>query len=479
MPFSTYNLSEPIMRAIRALGFEQPTDVQREVIPVMLEHGQDLRVQAQTGSGKTAAYAIPLCERIEWAENKPQVLVLTPTRELAAQVRDSFIAIGRYKRVKAIAVYGKVPFAYQQQELKQKNHVVIGTPGRVMDHIRKGTLALDEIRTLVIDEADHMLNMGFIDQVEAIVRELPRERTTLLFSATYPEKIEALADAALRNPVRIAVESTVKTTELVDHRYVVVEEADKFATLVDVTVVENPASCIVFCRTQEQVDDLDAMLADLGYGVDKLHGGMPQDHRFEVIDGFRAGAFRYLIATDVAARGIDVEQVELVLNYELPKEDAAYVHRTGRTGRAGQTGRAISFARPGQQPRIAQLAEALGAPIAEMAKPSAGEVAAAQAAFDERQAAQPALKRDRNKAVGKDILKLYFNGGKKKKLRAVDFVGTLAKIDGMTADDIGIITIQDNQTFVDILNGKGYMVLHAMKTTTIKGKLLKVHVAKN
>jgi superfamily II DNA/RNA helicase len=477
MSFLSFGLSEPILRALEGLGYVEPTEVQQKVIPILLEN-KDMTVKAQTGSGKTAAFAIPLCEKIAWVENKPQVLVLTPTRELAVQIKEDFIHIGRFKRLKAMAVYGKHPFEYQRIELKQKNHIVVGTPGRVLDHIRKETLPLDKITHLVIDEADVMLNMGFIDQVEAIIQALPNNRVTLLFSATFPEEIQALTRQYLHKPIDVVVHAEQPIEQLVDHRCIDVDRDDKFQLLVDLTVAENPDTCIVFCNTQEQVNELDQMLADLGYPCDKIHGGMVQEDRFAVMNDFKRGAFRYLIATDVAARGIDVDNVSLVINYELPREKEAYIHRTGRTGRAGKSGRAISFKMPHEQERIYEIERVAGFSIVAMLAPTVEQVTSNQAAFDRTCASRPNLKKQRGEAINQGILKLYFNGGKKKKLRAVDFVGTISKIPGIAPSDIGIITIQDIATYVEILNGKGSLVLKAMKTTTVKGKLLKVHVAK-
>jgi ATP-dependent RNA helicase DeaD len=475
--FKDYKLSDDIIRALQSLNYEEPTEVQSEVIPIALEK-KDLVVKSQTGSGKTAAFGIPICDGIDWNENKPQALILTPTRELAVQVKEDFTNIGRFKRIKATAVFGKEPFTKQKVELKQKSHVVVGTPGRVLDHIKRGTLALERVEYLVIDEADHMLNMGFIEQVEAIIKELPGNRVTMLFSATLPEDVENLCRKYMRDPVHIEINATEVTTESIEHSLIEVKEADKFNLLVDVTIVENPDSCIMFCRTQEQVDQVFKQLADLDYPCAKIHGGMMQDARFEVMNAFRRGAFRYLAATDVAARGIDIDNITLVINYDFPVEKENYVHRTGRTGRAGNIGKAISFVTPREQRLVTEIQDYIGFSIPHMNTPSKEEVLLNKAAFEEKINDQPRPKKDKNEQLNKEIMKLYFNGGKKKKLRAVDFVGTIAKIEGVTAEDIGIITIEENVSYVDMLNGKGPQVLQAMKNTTVKGKQLKVHKAK-
>jgi len=474
--FSDYKLSKEIVRALTGLGYDHPTEVQGEVIPVALQK-KDLVVKSQTGSGKTASFGIPLCEMVEWEENKPQALVLTPTRELAVQVKEDITNIGRFKRIKAAAVYGKSPFARQKLELKQKTHIVVGTPGRVLDHIEKGTLSLECLKYLVIDEADEMLNIGFIDQVEAIIDELPIKRMTMLFSATLPEDVEKLSRTYMNSPTHIEIKAAGITTDKIEHTLFEVIEDEKLSLLKDVTTIENPDSCIIFCRTQENVDHVYRQLKRVNYPCDKIHGGMVQEDRFEVMDDFRKGKFRYLVATDVAARGIDIDNITHVINYDIPLEKESYVHRTGRTGRAGNSGKAITFITPYENRFLEEIEEYIGFVIPKELAPSKEEVIKGKAVFEEKIYAKPIIKKDKNADLNKGIMKLYFNGGKKKKIRAVDFVGTIAKIQGVSADDIGIITIQDNVSYVEILNGKGPLVLKVMRNTTIKGKQLKVHEA--
>lgn len=474
--FSDFQLSEPILRALESLSYLSPTEVQEKVMPVALNK-TDVAVKSQTGSGKTAAFGIPICELVEWEENKPQALVLTPTRELADQVKEDITNIGRFKRIKAAAVYGKQPFAYQQAELKQKCHVVVGTPGRVLDHIERGTIDLSRIAYLVLDEADEMLNMGFIEQVESIISKLPKERTTMLFSATLPENVEKLQQKYMSNPQHIEIASAKTLTDQIEHSLYIVDEKRKFSLLRDVTIVENPDSCIIFCRTKDNVDFVMEQLEKHYYTCDKLHGGMVQEDRFEVMNDFKRGEFRYLVATDVAARGIDIDSITHVINFDLPLEKESYVHRAGRTGRAGKTGKAITFATPYEDKFLKDIESYIGFELERRDAPSTGEVEQAAPAFTEKLESRPKLKRNKNELVNKDILKLYFNGGKKKKLRAFDFVGTLTSIPGVTAEDIGIIKTQDTVTYIDILNGKGPMVLKAMKDKTVKGKILKVHKA--
>lgn len=471
--FSDYALSQEIVRALESLSYETPTEVQREVIPVALEQ-KDLVVKSQTGSGKTAAYGIPLCELVDWNENKPQVLVLTPTRELALQVNEDITNIGRFKRIKSMAVYGKAPFHIQRAELKQRTHMVVGTPGRVHDHIERGTLPIERIKYLVIDEADEMLNMGFIEQVQAIIQQLPTDRVTMLFSATFPEDVAKLAHRYMNTPVQVEIKAEGLTTATIEHSVIEVKEADKFKLLQDVMIVENPDSCIIFCRTQENVDQVFRQMAELEYPCDRIHGGMEQDERFEVMNAFRRGQFRYLVATDVAARGIDITNITHVINFDIPLEKESYVHRTGRTGRAGKTGKAITFAASKDARRLAEIEGYIGFSINKAKAPSEEAVDLRREDFEQKLNIGPVLKKDKREQLNKQIMKLNFNGGKKKKLRAVDFVGTIAKIEGVSAEDIGIITILDNVTDVEILNGKGSLVLEVMRNTTVKGKQLKV-----
>lgn len=471
--FSSFSLSDDIQKSLRVLDYKIPTEVQERVMPLALEKN-DLIVKAKTGSGKTAAYAIPICEMVNWLENKPQALILTPTRELAVQVKEDFTNIGRFKRIKAAAIYGGHPFAAQKMELKQKTHVAVGTPGRVMDHIRKGTLPLNMIRFLVIDEADRMLDMGFIDQVKEIIKELPEDRVTMLFSATMPQEIKDLSLNERRTPVQVDILEESGLAADIDHSLFITSEEDKFGLLTDITVMENPDSCIIFCSTKDRVDLLWEQLKKMNYRPEKLHGGMEQADRNSVIRRFKRGQYRYLVATDVAARGIDVDHISLVINYDIPLEAETYVHRTGRTGRAGHKGKAVSLVTPTQDRFIRQIEEFVGFQIKERAVYEKAEVLKARLIFDKKINEAPEIKQLKSDQLNKGIMKLRFNAGKKKKLRAASFVGVLSNLEGMTPEDIGIITIQDTLTYVEILNGKGPMVLEAMNHTTINGKQLKV-----
>lgn len=481
MTFKHYTLSQELLKAIDFLKFDKPTKVQQKVIPEALQN-KDLIVKAQTGSGKTAAFAIPVCEMLDWEENKPQALILTPTRELAIQVKEDFFNIGRFKRIKAVALYGKAPFHSQQKDLKQKTHVVVGTPGRVLDHIERGTFETDGIRYLVIDEADEMLNMGFIEQVETIIKSLPQNRVTMLFSATLPKHIQDLCAGYMKDPLTIEMENENLTVDRIEQERYEVLEKDKLTLLQELSLIENPDSCIIFCNTKQKVDDLYESLESQDYTCQKLHGGMEQEDRLRIMNNFKKGYFRYLIATDVAARGIDIDSITHVINYDIPQERESYVHRIGRTGRASKEGKAISFVTPYENKFLEEIHRYIGKEIPLKEKPdlkSFENLEALKAAFESKMRAKPEVKVAKGEVFQDEIIKLHINAGKKTKMRPLDIVGTLCALEGMTAADIGIINVLDVSTFVEILNNKGEMVLEKLQNTPIKGRLRKVTKAEN
>jgi len=474
--FEKYKLGEELLKSLSILKYKKPTKVQDVVIPTVLE-SKDIVVKSKTGSGKTAAFAIPICEKIDWEENRPQALVLTPTRELAMQVREDFFNIGRFKRLKIVSVYGKHSFTTQQKDLKQKTHIVVGTPGRVLDHLERGTLVLDAITHLVIDEADEMLNMGFIEQVENIIKAIPKERVTMLFSATLPEHIEKLSKKYMREPIYITIDQEEKASEKIEHVLYEVKQILKQQALINITTTENADSCIIFCNTKQEVDDLYEKMKSLSYACERIHGGLEQEDRTSIMADFKRGYFRYLIATDVAARGIDIENISLVINYDIPQNKESYVHRTGRTGRAGKTGKAITFVTPYEDRYLADIEDYIGFKVPIKQLPSDDMVIEATPAFEEKMRVKAKLKEDKGMGLNEEIIKLHIASGKKSKMRPVDIVGTLSNLEGMTADDIGIISVQDVSTFVEILNNKGDMVFEMLQTTPIKGRLRRVSKA--
>lgn len=474
--FKEYNLCDEIIKALDGIGYKKPSDVQREVIPQILT-GKDIVVKSQTGSGKTAAFGIPLCENIKWEESNAQALILTPTRELAIQVKEELGNIGRFKRIRTVAVFGKQPFSDQARELKQKTHIVVGTPGRVLDHIDRDTLKVCNIKYLVIDEADEMLNMGFIDQVRDIINKLNVDRQTMLFSATIPEEILGLCTMYMNNPSNIEIKSQKLITDNINHELYKFEEFYKLDNLGKILISEAPETAVIFCKTKENVDKVFENLNKKGYSVNKIHGGMLQKDRLAIMDKFKKGNFRILVATDVAARGIDVEGITHVINYDLPVEKEAYVHRIGRTGRAGAKGKAISFVNQYEDRLLDMIQEYIGFEI-----PLKKDIIEVSKEIRETAIkslkSKPNIKREKAKAINKNITKIYLNGGKKKKLRAGDFVGAISRIEGVTAEDIGIIDVQDTVSYIDILNGKGNKVIEGLKNSTIKGKKLRVEKAR-
>src|SRR5277367_1632120 len=341
--FSELGLSAEILKAIDKLGFEKAAPIQAEAIPVLMS-GRDVVGQSQTGSGKTAAFAIPAIEKVDVEEKAVQALILCPTRELAVQVSEEFHKLAAFKRgIHALPIYGGQSYERQFAGLKQGAQIVIGTPGRLMDHMRRGTLRLDTIKMVILDEADVMLNMGFRDDIETILKDAPKERQTVFFSATMPRPIRDLIEKYSRDPKNVKVEQKAMTVPTVEQVYYEVDRRYKIELLTRLIDIHDLKLGIIFCNTKRMVDDLVDHLEAQGYSADRLHGDMSQAMRDRVMNKFRKSGLEFLVATDVAARGIDVDDVQVVFNYDLPYDVEDYLHRIGRTGRAGRSGRAISF----------------------------------------------------------------------------------------------------------------------------------------
>jgi len=476
MKFEDYMLSENILKAIDLLKFQHPTEVQSQSIPLVLE-GKDVIVKSQTGSGKTAAFGIPICEKIVIEEKEPQALILTPTRELCVQVKEDITNIGRLKGVRCVAIFGKQPVSIQVRELNQRVHVIAGTPGRTLDHIERGNIKLDKIKFLIIDESDKMLNMGFIEQVEAIINNLPSNRQTMLFSATMPEEIRALCEKYLVNPVEVEIKRENIAVSSIKQFLYRVNKDEKYNLLIKLLYVENPESCIIFCSTKDNVDKVSKRLLQSGFSALALHGGLLQEERLKTMKSFKRGEFRFLVATDVAGRGIDIEDLSLIINYDVPEEKESYVHRIGRTGRAGKSGKALTFAAKEEEKYLSSIEEYLSYSIPEGLIPSDEEAEASKKKFLLRKNATPRHKKDKGELINKQITKLYIGAGRKKKIRALDIVGAILSIEGISAENIGVIDIQENVSYVDILDGKGKIVLDALKVSKIKGKIVKVELA--
>lgn len=346
--FEDFNLRPELVQAIAALSYTQPTPIQEGIIPLMLA-GYDVTGQAQTGTGKTAAFALPILNRLDGQSSLPQALVVAPTRELALQATEMISALGQFCDVRVLTVYGGTTYSQQLSELRRGVHIVVGTPGRLLDLIKRGRLDLSEVRTVVLDEADEMLSMGFIEDVEAILAATSAERQTALFSATLPRRIVDLAEKYLHDPQVVRIESEQVTVAATEQRYYFVNEKDKLAVLTRLFEVENITSALIFARTRARTGDLVNELNLRGFPAEALSGDLSQDARERTMARFRAGQVKVLVATDVAARGLDVEGISHVFNFDLPDDAEVYVHRIGRTGRAGRTGIAISLARPAEK----------------------------------------------------------------------------------------------------------------------------------
>lgn len=343
-----------IARAVTALGWLGPTAVQSEVIP-LLRSGRDVIAQAQTGTGKTGAFAIPLLERIGSAARRPAVLVVVPTRELCLQVARDFSSLGRYRRVRVAALYGGNGYGAQERELRLGAHIVIGTPGRLLDLVQRRSLDLGGIQVLVLDEADRLLDLGFINDVRRIAALLPKPRQTALFSATFPPEVNAIARSLTVDAARVAVRPEEPTVDTIDQAFVEVRHVDKLQALREVLARDGASRVLVFRRTKRGVDKLARDLTRLGHDAGALHGDIPQRTRERVLEGFRRGTVSPLVATNLASRGIHVEGIDHVVNFDLPEDPNAYVHRVGRTGRAGERGKALTFVTETQRSEFQEL----------------------------------------------------------------------------------------------------------------------------
>jgi len=350
--FNEFGFSEELLQAIELKGFEEPTEIQKKIIPLILENKIDLIGQAQTGTGKTAAFALPIIEHLQAKAGHLQALVLVPTRELAIQVSEEFNSLRGHKNIHAAPIYGGQSYDTQFRHLKKGVDVIIGTPGRVLDHLNRKSFSIDKISFAVLDEADEMLNMGFIEDIEDILSRTPAERRTLLFSATMPERIMSLAKKYMGKREVIRTKKSGQITELTDQIYYEVKESDKLDALCRIIDTTQEFFGLVFCRTKNDVDFVTSKLADRDYDVEGLHGDITQNIREKILNKFRNKKINVLIATDVAARGLDIDELTHVINYALPQDAESYLHRIGRTGRAGKEGTAITFITPEEHRKL-------------------------------------------------------------------------------------------------------------------------------
>lgn len=523
--FEEMGLSEEIQKAVRYMGFEEASPIQAKAIPAMIS-GIDLIGQAQTGTGKTAAFGIPILEKVDPKLKKLQAIVLCPTRELAIQVADEIRNLSRYMHgIKVLPIYGGQDIVKQIRSLKSGTQIVIGTPGRVMDHMRRKTMKLDFVHTVVLDEADEMLNMGFREDIEFVLSGVPEERQTVLFSATMPKPIMEITKKFQNNAKVIKVTKKELTVPNIEQYYYDVKPKKKEEVLSRLLDIYSPRLSVVFCNTKKQVDLLVNALLGRGYFAAGLHGDMKQEQRDRVMQGFRTGKTEILVATDVAARGIDVDEVEAVFNYDLPQDDEYYVHRIGRTGRAGREGRAFSFVSGKEVYKLKEIQRYCKTKIYAQKVPSLNDVANTKMenilddvervieqedldmminAIEERvnnseftamDMAAAFLKiccgmTEDNKnteendwefgdtGAGEDgMVRLFINIGKKQRVRPGDILGAIAGESGMDGKLIGTIDMYDKYTFVEMPREYAREVLNAMKNVKIKGKTVAVEPA--
>lgn len=451
--FSALPLPAAQIDNLRTLGYEQMTPIQQLSLPITLA-GQDLIAQAKTGSGKTAAFGIGLMEALQPRLFAVQGLVLCPTRELATQVAAELRRLARYlDNIKILTLCGGMPIGPQIGSLEHGAHIVVGTPGRVRDHLRKGTLTLDRVRTLVLDEADRMLDMGFAEDIGTIIDTTPTSRQTLLFSATYPRDIEALSARYQRDPQRVTAPDQHRPVDIAQRAYLC-DEPDKAATLIALLQQIEPDAAVIFCNTKARCDDYATALKAAGFQSGVLHGDMEQRERDQRITLFSNRSLRLLIATDVAARGLDIDAVDLVVNVDLPRDPAVYTHRIGRTGRAGRSGTALSLVGAKETQKLERISAAQTAPIEVIAQ-------LPQPDPDYRPARAP-------------MRTLAIAGGRKNKLRPGDIVGALTAGGRMQGDDIGAIAVGDFTAYVAVKRELSEVALVQLKSRTIKGKSFRV-----
>ena len=525
MKFKELNLSEDILHAVDELGFDEMTEIQEKSIPVLLD-GRDVVGRSNTGTGKTAAFGIPAVESITDSERKTvAVLVMCPTRELAMQAEEEIKKFAKYKRtVKTCAVYGGASMETQIKQLKRGVNIVIGTPGRIMDHIRRKTLKLDFLRTVILDEADEMLNMGFREDIEEILSYIPEDRQTVLFSATMPPEILAITEKYQKNPEHIKIKSAGKTVELIDQFYFEVPMGRKTDALKLLLSAYNPSSSMIFCNTKKMVDELTEELAKSGFRVAGLHGDMKQIQRTQVMNGFKSGSNPILVATDVAARGIDVSGIDAVFNYDIPQDNEYYIHRIGRTGRAGRTGTAYTLISGRKQfYALRDISKYINAEIKEMPLPDKDDVILtkkeniireiselgqvtdrrayeildrlASLGIDYREAAARLIgarikaetenlpeyaarpvRKGRHK--GEKTVKVDINIGRTHRIAPNFILGALVDATGMTGKDFGKIDIYDEHTTVEVPEAEYDYILESTNPMKINGHQVEVKLYK-
>lgn len=520
--FEDLHLSEELQKAIKDMGFEEATPIQYQSIPSVLK-GKDIIGQAQTGTGKTAAFGIPALEMVNPHTRELQAIILCPTRELAIQVAEEMKKLSKYKRaIEILPIYGGQPIERQIKALKKGVQIIIGTPGRVMDHMNRRTLKMDTVRIIILDEADEMLDMGFREDIEFIMEKISKQRQTILFSATMPQAILDLTKKYQNDPQFIKVVHKELTVPHIEQFYFEVKEQGKLETLSRLIDIYNLKLSLVFCNTKRRVDDLVEHLQTRGYSADGLHGDMRQSQRNSVMSKFRKGTVEILVATDVAARGIDVEDIEAVFNYDVPHDEEYYVHRIGRTGRAGRKGRAFTFVvgreiyqirdiqryaktkiTPQKIPSLSDVEEIKTSLLLEKVKETINEghlgkyihwveglvgedytsidIAASllKIIIGEKSKQTPAYEEDFRDAgsAPSEMVRLFMNVGSKQKVQVKDIVGSIAGETGISGKMIGAVDMFDNYTFVEVPKEYAEDIQDTMKNVKIKGKKITIELA--
>lgn len=516
MKFNELNLSPEMLKAINDIGYVEATYIQSACIPTILSGG-DVIGQSQTGTGKTAAFSIPLLEKIKTSESKrPQALILSPTRELALQVTEEIRKFAKYKEgIKTVCIYGGAPIVKQIQELKKGCDIVVGTPGRVLDHINRKTLKFNDCHTLILDEADEMLNMGFREDIEEVIKSLNEERQTILFSATMPKPILDITHLYQNNPVHIKTPQSEISATTIEQIYYEVNQSDKKVAIMQLVQTLNPGLAMIFCNTKKMVDDLCQDLVSRGYPAAAIHGDMKQEMRLAVLNKFKERKITILIATDVAARGIDVDSMDVVFNYDFPQEDEYYIHRIGRTGRAGKTGLAVTLITPRQRNLIKNIEKKTKAKVekrelptgSEMKKIRLGQIKLelekalvktvpadicellnelCQDGFSYQQIAEAltykligselfeAIKKpkDADKLVvtHKGYTTLQISLGRKNDVQPAHVVGAITEASGINGKDIGKIKVKDTFLTVEVPEQFANQIIDSMSKTTIRGQ---------
>ncbi len=517
MKFNELDLSEKILKALSDIGYEETTEIQSKAIPE-IKDGKDIIGLSQTGTGKTAAFGIPAIENVNVNNKKTQILILAPTRELACQITDELRKFTKYmENLKILTVYGGQSIEKQIIPLRKGVQIVVGTPGRIMDHMRKKTLKLAQVKMVILDEADEMLNMGFREDIESILQEVPEDRQTLLFSATMNEKIMAITKKYLKEPKKIKIKAKELTVENINQVAYQTKNNMKDEITTRVIDLYNPEKTIIFCNTKKKVDQLFDVLKSKKYNVDVIHGDIKQDQRDRTIKKFKNGDIRILIATDVAARGIDVANLDLVINYDIPQDDEYYVHRIGRTGRNKNIGKAITYVVGKEKNRIQEIEQYAKTKIKYENVPTVTEINKIKdielinrikdliesqefvksETFDEFISNGDVNLKDLAKAMfsiinGRSIeeskmckydadengfVKLFFSLGKKDKIMAKDIIGSISANTAISGIEIGKVNILDKFSFVEVPENYVEEVLTCMNGNKIKGKTVNIEVA--